>query len=81
MTSQEGSEEKGLAMTTGLDILQLYGNFTNSGLLFAYGRPYPPLSPLTKGGIKGGWCRRQALFLHSLLAVLILFIQETIWHM
>jgi len=61
-------------MTTGFYDMLLCVNFTNSGLLVEYGRPlHPPLSPLAKGGIEGGGCRRQALFLHFLLAVLIFF--------
>jgi hypothetical protein len=35
--SQEGNEEKGIAMTAGLIILQPYANLTSSELLFAYG--------------------------------------------
>ncbi len=61
--SQEGSEEKSLAMTTGFNMLRSYVNFTNSGLLFTYGRP-------RQRAVK---CRRQAFSPHFLLAVLIFF--------
>ncbi len=59
--SQEESEEKSLAMTTGFNMLRPYVNFANTGLLLAHGRP----------GQRALRCRRQALFPHLLLAVLI----------
>jgi hypothetical protein len=61
--SPEGSKEKGIAMTTGFNIMRLCVNYTNSGLLFAYGWPWQ----------RAVRCRRQALFLHFLFAPLTFF--------
>jgi hypothetical protein len=61
--SQEGSKEKGIAMTTGFHIMRLCVNFASSVLLFAYGWP----------GQRAVRCRRQALFLHFLIAPLKFF--------
>ena len=54
--SQGGSKEKGLAMTTGLNMLQPYVNFTDSEFKFTLGWPRQ----------RALRCRRQALFLHFL---------------
>jgi hypothetical protein len=61
--SQEGSKEKCLAMTTGLDMLRLFMDFTHSEFKIALGRPLQ----------RADMCRRQALFLHFLPAILIFF--------
>jgi len=61
--SQEGSKEKGIAMTTGFNILRLCVNVTNNEFLFAYGWP----------GQRAVRFSRQTLFLHFLLAILIFF--------
>ena len=60
---QEGSKEKGIAMTTGFNVLRLCVNFANNGLLFALGR-------LRQRAVR---CRKQALFLYSLTAIRIFF--------
>jgi hypothetical protein len=59
--SHGGSDEKGIAMATGIDMMQLCANLLISGVLYTLGWP-------RQSAVR---CRRQALFLHFLPAVLM----------